>query len=131
MKTTPVSADLLIKLALGAAVIGVLYYAAKRATDGAAAVGGWVADAASSVGTALNPTSDQNIAYTGINAVGGAIVSDPQGPGKNADGSWTLGGFLYDITHPGVFDAVKAATAPTVPLPIESGGGHTDAYWKS
>lgn len=100
MKVAPVSADLLVKLALGAAVLGGLYYLVQAArgqiTDAAAAAADWAANVAS---TGLNPVSDQNYAYRATNAVGGSLVTDPAGPGKNADGSWSFGGWLYDVTH--------------------------------
>lgn len=70
------------------------------ATRAARAAGGLAVDAAGAVGNAINPLNQDNVFYSGVNAVGGAIVSDPAGPGKNADGSWTLGGWLFDITHP-------------------------------
>lgn len=53
---------------------------------------------------ALNPTSSNNLAYRGVNAVGSTLS------GQNG---WTLGGYVYDLLHPG---AAAAATAPT-PLP--------------
>lgn len=57
-------------------------------------------DAAGTVGQAINPVNPNNVFYGGVNAVGGALVTEPDGPGKNADGSWTLGGWIFDITHP-------------------------------
>lgn len=40
----------------------------------------------------LNPASDKNLAYSAVNAVGGAITGD-------AD--WSLGSAIYDWLHPG------------------------------
>lgn len=61
----------------GAAVAGVvLYQLAKR---GAAAVG-----------QAVNPTSRDNVAYSGVNAVGAAV---------SGDDSFSLGAWLYNVTH--------------------------------
>lgn len=99
MKVGPVSGDLVIELALlgGAAVC---VYLALRKLQG---IGGSIADGASALADAaatdLNPASDQNLAYRGVNAFGGAIASSPTAPGVNADGSWTFGGWLYDVTH--------------------------------
>lgn len=45
-------------------------------TNGAAKVGGWV-----------NPLSDQNLAYQGVNAAGSAYTGDS---------AWTLGGAVYE-----------------------------------
>lgn len=47
---------------------------------------------------AVNPLNPDNVFAGGVNAVGGAIVTDPAGPGKNADGGWSLGAWLYDVT---------------------------------
>ena len=52
-----------------------------------------------SIGDQVDPTNPDNIAYSGINKVGSVLVDDPMGPGKNADGSWTFGGWIYDVTH--------------------------------
>lgn len=43
------------------------------------------------VGEALNPTSDQNLAYRSVNGVGSALSGDP---------SWSLGSWLYDVFNP-------------------------------
>jgi ABC-type uncharacterized transport system permease subunit len=42
------------------------------------------------VGQAVNPVSDKNLAYQGVNAVGSAITGDK---------AWTLGGAIYDLFH--------------------------------
>lgn len=47
--------------------------------------------AASAVGTAVNPTSDQNLAYRGVNAVGATVSGDP---------SFSLGSWAYDVAPP-------------------------------
>ncbi|HEX7890291.1 MAG TPA: hypothetical protein VF522_13100 [Ramlibacter sp.] len=100
MKLQPISGDLVVKLAVGAALVGVAWYGlrAMRETFGDAFDGAaeWADNLAH---TTLNPLSTDNAAYTGINRVGGALVTAPDGPGKNADGSWSLGGWLYDVTH--------------------------------
>lgn len=41
----------------------------------------------------VNPLDSRNLAYSGVNAVGGAITGDT---------GFTLGGWIYDITHPNV-----------------------------
>lgn len=47
---------------------------------------------------ALGETGGENaVAYT-VNRIGGAIVTAPDGNGKNADGSWSLGGWFRDVT---------------------------------
>ena len=42
------------------------------------------------IGAAVNITSDQNLAYKGVNAVGAAVTGDT---------SFSLGSWLYDLTH--------------------------------
>lgn len=98
MKVAPVSADLLVKLGLGAGVLlalGWVLYRAKTAFP-----------------EALNPFSENNVAYHTANSIGGAIITDPAGPGKNADGSWSLGGWLFDVTHPSTAAAVAGMSGP-------------------
>lgn len=90
-------------LAAGAAVVvgGFLIWKASSAAAGAASKAATaVADAAGAAVDAVNPTNPDNAAAKAVNAVGGAIITDTNGPGKNADGSWTLGGWVFDITHP-------------------------------
>lgn len=91
MKTTAVSGDLMVKLALGLAVAGVGYFLFRKVASGASG-------AAAAAVDYVNPASSGNLVNRGVSAIGGALVSDT-GPGRNADGSWTLGGWLYDITH--------------------------------
>ena len=40
----------------------------------------------------LNPASGENLIYTGVNKVGGALTGDS---------GFSLGGWIYDKTHPG------------------------------
>jgi hypothetical protein len=88
VKVAPVSGDLLVKLGLGVALGVGVWYAFHR-------IRGSLPD----VPNAINPASPDNIINRGVSAVGGAIVTSPDGPGKNADGSWSLGAWLYDVTH--------------------------------
>lgn len=71
------------KQAAGLAVIVVVgvYFVQKKASDGADKLfTEW-----------LNPTSDKNVIYNGI--IGGT------GRALSGDDSWSLGTWLYDITH--------------------------------
>lgn len=120
IKVGAVSGDLLIKLALGAAVVGVAVYGLRKVSTWAAPGLGAVGEVLS---TGLNPASDQNYAYQGTNAVLDTVVSN-DGPGRNADGSITLGGWLFDIFNPDTAAAVRDVTSPVTI-------GHRDAYWKS
>lgn len=68
--------------------------------------------AAAAAGQAVNPLNPDNVFASGVNAVGGAIVTDPAGPGKNADGSWSLGGWVYDVLNPDTAQAVQDMSQP-------------------
>lgn len=105
MKTSPVSSDLLIKLGVGAVVLVAGFLALRKASSLASG-------AAVAVLDGINPASTNNVIYRGTNWIGANVVTNPEGPGKNADGSWTLGGFFYDITHPEVVAQVRDITKP-------------------
>ncbi len=62
--------------------------------------GGRIKAALGTVGQAVNPTSDQNLAYRGVNAVGAAIS------GRD---SFSLGSWIYDLVHE---DAHLASNPP-------------------
>lgn len=94
VKVTPVSGDFLIKAGLVAAGVGLLAWLVWRHRN------------------LVNPLSPENAANRTVNAIGGALVSAPDGAGKNADGSWTLGGFLFDVLNPGTAQAVKDMSGP-------------------
>lgn len=78
-------------VAIGVAVLagtGVALYALYKVKQGAEKA----ADAvAAVVKEDLNPASDRNLAYRGVNAVGGALT----GQGD----SFSLGSWLYELTH--------------------------------
>ncbi len=63
------------------------------------------------IAAALDPTSPANLAYEGANAVG-SVLTD------TTDGSFTLGGWLYELTHPNA----PRADAP-VALDVPGGRG--------
>lgn len=91
---------LLIKLALAGVGVALAVYLVRKAASAAG-------DAAAAIVPLINPADANNVAYHTVSEIGGAIVTDPTGPGKNADGSWSLGGWLYDVTHPGTVSAIK------------------------
>lgn len=93
MKTTAVSGDMMVKLALGVAVLGIGYFAFIKVKKTAGA-------AAAAAVDAVNPASSNNLVNRGVTAVGSAI---------SGDSGWTLGGWIYDITH----DDPMKATSPT------------------
>jgi hypothetical protein len=99
MKIAPVSGDMAVKLAVGlVAFAGVAYlvFKARQTADAAAQM----------LSTTFNPASPDNVIYQTVNT---AFASDT-GPGANADGSWTLGGWIYDVTHPGQVQAIANLT---------------------
>lgn len=98
MKAGDVNPNLVLYGVIAVAAVYAIYNAKKAA--------GAVADTAKQVITKdLNPASDQNLAYRGVNGLGAAITGD---------NSWSLGGWIYDITHPAdVAATTGAATAPT------------------
>lgn len=115
MKIAPVSGDLLVKLALGAAVLGGLWWAARRASDAAGQLWpdvGNLLDRAGSALNTVNPASDQNLVNRGVNAA----VTAATGRDEN------LGGWLYELTHPGTMAAVNQAIHGSPPP------SHED-YW--
>lgn len=71
------------------------------------AIVGAAAGAAQDIAWAATPWNPENVFYGSVNAVGGALVTDPAGPGKNADGSWTLGGWVHDVLNPDTAQAVR------------------------
>ncbi len=72
------------------AVVGVaaIYFFGRKLLN---AAGSGISSAASAVGTAINPVDPNNLAYRGVNGVGASI---------SGDNSWSLGGWIYDLTHP-------------------------------
>lgn len=70
-----------VGLALVVTVIGAgfVYYSANKAKQ-----------AVNDVGQAFNPVNQDNIFASGVNAVGAKI---------SGNGHWSLGGWIYDITH--------------------------------
>lgn len=83
MKIAPVSADLLVKLAIGAGAVLAVVYLGRRLGDAAGQAVGTVVDA-------INPASDQNLVYRAVNAGVQAATGTPD----------TLGTWIYNVTHP-------------------------------
>ena len=52
---------------------------------------GKTVDALKSVGSAIDPTNNNNVFATGVNKVGGILAG--------GDPNWSLGGAIYDWTH--------------------------------
>ena len=88
-----------IKSGVYLAALGAAAFVAWKAYKGAGAVGdkaaaAWdsVTESAAKVGGWVNPASDQNLVYQAVNAAGS---------GYTGQGDWTLGGAVYDLSHPG------------------------------
>lgn len=113
MKVAPVSADLLIKLGLGLAVLGAAAFALYKLKGAAAQALPYV-----------NPADGRNLVNQGVNSAGAAIFTDANAAGKNADGTWSLGGWLYDVTHPANVDQLRNLTTGETSQPA---AGHYDA----
>lgn len=114
MKVAPVSADLLVKLALGAALVGGAWWAITRARSAAGdALAGAASAAWDTVGDAawaLSPTNQNNVIYQTVNAGIGSVYTGDVG--RNADDSWSLGGAIFDIFNPDTAAAVRDIEKP-------------------
>lgn len=98
MKTLPISGDLLVKIGLGLGAAWAVYSLTQKAGEAIGTKFDAVGEVLGDVAEFVNPASPQNAVNQGVSALGNAVVSD-DGPGRNADGSWTLGGWLYDVLH--------------------------------
>lgn len=98
-----VTADNVKAVGIGAGLLLAAYVGYKAYTKGAQAV--------TDVAQAVNPLNHDNIFAGAVNAVGEA-VSEPDSAGMNADGSWSLGGWIFDVTHPDTAQAVKDISKP-------------------
>lgn len=98
MKQLPISGDMAVKLGLALGAGFVLYTLTKKAGEAISTQFDAVGDVLGDVAEFVNPASPQNAVNQGITALGNATVSQ-DGPGRNADGSWTFGGWLYDVLH--------------------------------
>lgn len=93
-------------VALGTlAALGVLWW--RR--DAIAAAAG---QAARTVGNAVNPASDQNLAHRAVSAVGAAVTGDD---------SWSLGGQLAEWFSPSVRAANESMRTPPAPPRASTG----------
>lgn len=84
---------------LAVAGLGLAAFVGWRAYKAAGAAAGTLAD----VANAVNPFSDQNLAYRGVNAIGASITGDKD---------FNLGTAVYNVTHddPFAHDADTLAT---------------------
>lgn len=64
----------------------------------------WRAHKTGALATTLNPASRDNAVYQAVNTVGGSLSTDGV-TGWSADGKWSFGAWLYDVTHPAIATA--------------------------
>lgn len=84
MKINPKDAAIAVAVLAGTGIVAYTVWKIKQGADK-------VGDAVGKVITEdLNPVSDQNLAYRGVNAIGSAITG-------NSD--FSLGSWIYGITH--------------------------------
>lgn len=90
----------------GAAVVAyVLYRAVPK-----------VAAAATAVGNAVNPLNNENVFATSVNKVGGILAGD-------TSGSWSLGSWIYDLTHADPLASSPAASIDRYTRPPSTSSG--------
>lgn len=113
MKLQPVSADLVIKLALGLALVGAVVYLAKRvggaagaAVDGVTAAAGEAFDYAANVAYSVSPLNHENVIYQTANTITGGSPDT------------SLGSRIYDWVNPDPVPAQKPAT-PAKPASVD------------
>lgn len=82
-------------LLIGGALVGLALVALNAGKIAAS-----VSDAVGTAAQAVNPVNHDNVFATSVNSVGRVLVADETGPGMNADGTWSLGAWVYDVTHP-------------------------------
>jgi hypothetical protein len=113
MRISPVSGDLVVKVALCAAAAFVLYELATKA-------GGALSDAAGTLRAGLDPTADTNWAYQGTNWLGGQFATSPTDAGMTGAGTWNAGQFLNDVLHPIDAARIKDMTGPVAAPVIDT-----------
>lgn len=105
-------------LATVAAVAGVYLI-----TRGARAATSAAGDIITATGRAIDPTSPENLAYRGVNAVGGTLT----GQGSN----FSLGSWLFEVLNPDVVareNALLQGTPPVMGDRAAIGGGSRGFY---
>jgi hypothetical protein len=110
-----IKADVIAIGIAGAVLLAAGWYAKKKATQ----VAQDVKNAAVKALPYVDPTDSRNLAYSGVNALGGAI---------SGSSGWTLGGWLYDVAHP---NQPGLAVTPMYPdrLPLDFGLSNPTLGW--
>lgn len=99
MKMQPISTDLMVKLGLAVGAGLALYMLARKAGQAISTTFDSVGEVVGDVAEFVNPVNPENGVNRVVTAIGQSAVQDADGPGKNADGSWTFGGWFYDVMH--------------------------------
>jgi hypothetical protein len=89
MKIAPVSADLLIKLGLGAVALGVVGFVVFKVSRAAGAAVTATGEAIGNAAQAVNPLNNDNVIYHTANRITGGSEDRP------------IGVRIYDWLHPG------------------------------
>jgi len=85
-----IKTDVLIVGGVALALLGIAWYAKKKLTD----TGGALVDTVAEAVPYVNPADSRNVVYGGVNAVGAAVTGDS---------SFSLGSWIYDMTHKSEF----------------------------
>lgn len=105
-----------IKAGVMLAVLGGVAYGVWRMwptlSKGAAAV----TDGVKQVAQKVNPVNPSNVVNSGVTAVGTAVTGDQ---------SWSLGGWVYDVFHPGEYQKIMGSSVKSVGVPSSPGGSVT------
>lgn len=64
------------------------------------------------VAQAVNPLNHDNVFAQAMNDWGATIYTAPEDPGVNGDGSWSLGGWIFDVMNPDTARAVRDVSKP-------------------
>lgn len=97
-----VSATAVLALA-GLAVVGVVAWKLSGKVGDAAVA---AVDAAKDAAQAVNPLNHDNVFAGTVNDVGAVLAGKPEG-------SWSLGSWIYDITHPNEGEPARNAGGAT------------------
>ena len=104
MKIAPISGDMAVKLAMGAAALGALWFVSRQLTGAASAVAETAVGLVSGNNTltehATNADGTPQTAYQGVPVLGtmGAAANAVSGGYLSEFGGW-LGRKTYDLTH--------------------------------
>ena len=85
-------------LTFGAVGVAGLYVLTRLTKEAAKDIATAARDSAEAVGETVNPADRRNAVYRAVNAVGDVFDNG------STDDSFSLGGWIYDITHRGEFD---------------------------